>query len=71
MPWTRPVSYTHLDVYKRQVYHLAGVIEINKGNEDMTWKVNVDGTKNVVEACKKCGVKRLVYACLLYTSRCV
>lgn len=34
------------------VYHLAGVIEINKGNEDMTWKVNVDGTKNVVEACK-------------------
>ena len=44
------------------VYHLAGVIEINKGNEDMTWKVNVDGTKNVVEACKKCGVKRLVYA---------
>ena len=24
------------------VYHLAGVIEINKGNEDMTWKVNVD-----------------------------
>ena len=28
----------------------------------MTWKVNVDGTKNVVEACKKCGVKRLVYA---------
>ena len=44
------------------VYHLAGVIEINKGNEDITWKVNVDGTKNVVEACKKCGVKRLVYA---------
>ena len=44
------------------VYHLAGVIEINKGNEDMTWKVNVDGTKNVVEACKQCGVKRLVYA---------
>ena len=44
------------------VYHLAGVIEINKGNEEMTWKVNVDGTKNVVEACKQCGVKRLVYA---------
>ena len=44
------------------VYHLAGVIEINKGNEDMVWKVNVDGTKNVVEACKKCGVKRLIYA---------
>lgn len=44
------------------VYHLAGVIEINKGNEEMTWKVNVEGTKNVVKACKACGVRRLVYA---------
>lgn len=44
------------------VYHLAGIIEINKGNEEMTWKVNVEGTKNVVRACKECGVKRLVYA---------
>lgn len=44
------------------VYHLAGVIEVNTGNEKATWSVNVDGTKNVVKACKKCGVKRLVYA---------
>lgn len=44
------------------VYHLAGMIEINSGNEDAVWKVNVDGTKNVVKACRKCGVKKLVYA---------
>lgn len=44
------------------VYHLAGVIDINPGMEDLTWKVNVNGTKNVVEACKKCKVRRLVYA---------
>ncbi len=43
------------------VYHLAGIIDISAGCEDMIWKVNVDGTKNVVEACKRCGVKRLVY----------
>lgn len=44
------------------VYHLAGVIDVNTGNEDLIWSVNVEGTKNVVEACRKCGVKRLVYA---------
>ncbi len=44
------------------VYHLAGLIDINVGNDDMVWKVNFEGTKNVVEACKKCGVRRLVYA---------
>ncbi|NLX93578.1 MAG: NAD-dependent epimerase/dehydratase family protein [Clostridiales bacterium] len=44
------------------VYHLAGVIDIGTGNEDLTREVNVQGTINVVEACKKCGVRRLVYA---------
>lgn len=44
------------------VYHLAGIIEIGSGDEDIVWNVNVQGTKNVVEACKKCSVKRLVYA---------
>ena len=39
------------------VYHLAGVIDINAGDENLIWNVNVQGTKNVVEACKKCGVK--------------
>lgn len=44
------------------VYHLAGLIEINVGNEAKVWQVNYGGTKNVVEACLKCGVRRLVYA---------
>lgn len=43
------------------VYHLAGMVEIKAGFEDIIYKVNVQGTKNVVEACKKCGVRRLVY----------
>ena len=43
------------------VYHLAGMIELKPGNEDAVYRVNVTGTKNVVAACKKCGVKRLVY----------
>lgn len=43
------------------VYHLAGMIEIKAGNEDKVYNVNVNGTKNVVEACKACGVRKLVY----------
>ncbi|MBE6819295.1 MAG: NAD-dependent epimerase/dehydratase family protein [Ruminococcaceae bacterium] len=44
------------------VYHLAGVIDINNGDESIVWKVNVDGVKNVVAACEAQGVARLVYA---------
>lgn len=44
------------------VYHLAGLIDINTGNDAAVWNVNFGGTKNVVEACQKCGVRRLVYA---------
>ena len=34
------------------VYHLAGIIDISAGSEDIIWQVNVGGTNNVVEACK-------------------
>ena len=44
------------------VYHLAGIIDINNGDESLIWKVNVDGVKNVVAACEAQGVERLVYA---------
>ncbi len=43
------------------VYHSAGIIELKPGNEELVYNVNVTGTKNVVAACKKCGVKKLVY----------
>lgn len=44
------------------VYHLAGMIDVTSGHEEEIWKINVEGTKNVVKACRKSGVKRLVYA---------
>ena len=43
------------------VYHVAGAVEIGKGREDFTWKINFEGTKNVLRACRACGVRRLVY----------
>ena len=44
------------------VYHLAGIVTILSGNDDFLYEVNVKGTKNVVDACLKNNVKRLVYA---------
>jgi dihydroflavonol-4-reductase len=43
------------------VYHLAGLISILPGNKQILEKVNVCGTRNVVEACVSHGIKRLVY----------
>jgi len=56
-PDTLPAAFEGADV----VYHLAGLIEVGFGNDAAVWRVNVDGTQNVVSACKACGVKRLVY----------
>ena len=42
-------------------YHIAGVVDISGTMDEKVWKVNFEGTKNVVAACKKCGVKTLVY----------
>lgn len=43
------------------VYHIAGVVDISGKKEELMWKVNVEGTKNVVESCRRCGVKNLIY----------
>jgi dihydroflavonol-4-reductase len=43
------------------VYHLAGMITILPGKKENLYRVNVAGTKNVVEACLKTGARRLVY----------
>ena len=43
------------------VYHLAGIISIMPGNRALIHNINLEGTRNVITACLKCGVKRLVY----------
>jgi len=50
-------------IFKKVKYvcHLAGIISIAKGNEQLLYDVNVDGTKTVIEACKKAKVQRLLY----------
>jgi len=43
------------------VYHLAGKISIMPGDRALIRRINLGGTKNVIDACLKCGVRRLVY----------
>jgi dihydroflavonol-4-reductase len=43
------------------VFHLAGIISIMPGQDDMVHRVNVEGTKNIVRAARKANVKRFVY----------
>jgi dihydroflavonol-4-reductase len=43
------------------VFHMAGVVSISSLDVDLVRTVNVDGTRNVVEAVQRAGVRRLVY----------
>jgi dihydroflavonol-4-reductase len=43
------------------VFHVAGLVSITAGREQDLTAVNVEGTRNVVEACRAAGVRRLVY----------
>jgi len=43
------------------VYHMAALVAITPGKEQVLQKVNVEGTKNVLQAVRKTGVRRLVY----------
>jgi dihydroflavonol-4-reductase len=50
-------AFTGADV----VFHLAGIVTIMPGMAAVLEKVNVGGVRNVIEACRACGVRRLVY----------
>ena len=43
------------------VYHLAGIISIMPGRNPLVWRVNVEGTRNVLEAARHARVRRLIY----------
>jgi len=43
------------------IVHAAGVIEIGSGNKKFVYKVNYEGTKNVLAAAQKNNVNRVIY----------
>jgi dihydroflavonol-4-reductase len=53
----------------RGVFHLAGVISIMPGENALMRKVNVQGTRNLLEAARRLGIARLVYTSSIHALR--
>ncbi|MDD5313401.1 MAG: NAD-dependent epimerase/dehydratase family protein [Dehalococcoidia bacterium] len=43
------------------VYHLAAHISLSTGDWQRCSQINIEGTRNVIEACRRSGVRRLVH----------
>ena len=52
------------------VIHLAGIIDITVRNRELIRRVNVDGTKNVAELCRKHGMK-MIYCSSVHAIPCL
>ena len=66
---TDPQSLQKAFTGVQTVYHLASSISIRLDNWDEMQRVNVGGTRNVVEACLQCGVRKLVYFSSIHAYR--
>jgi dihydroflavonol-4-reductase len=44
-----------------EVYHLAGVVRFDPASTDLLHKLHVQGTRNILQAAKAAGVRRLVH----------
>jgi nucleoside-diphosphate-sugar epimerase len=44
-----------------EVYHCAGLVSFTPGNAQMLFKVNVEGTANIVNASLEAGIKKLLH----------
>lgn len=45
----------------QQVYHCAAVVSFNPKEKKLMQQLNIEGTKNVVNACINCGIEKLVH----------
>ena len=52
-----------------RVFHLAGIISILPGRDRRVHRVNVEGTKNIIEAARETGVRRLIYTSSIHAIR--
>ena len=57
-----------LDDHEFELWHAAGEISFDEASFDETFLVNFYGTKNVVEFCKKIGIKRIHYVSTAYVA---
>jgi dihydroflavonol-4-reductase len=52
-----------------EVYHLAGIISILPGGNALLQAVNVEGTKNILAAARRAGIRRLIYTSSIHAIR--
>lgn len=71
-PYRDDVTFLKLDITNRQalieasrgmdsIIHNASLVQTKNTNPGLLWKVNYEGTINVMDACRANGIKRLVY----------
>ena len=53
----------------KYVYHLGARISLGPGPDAETWRVNMEGTRNLVEAALRAGIQRFLYASSIYSLR--
>jgi dihydroflavonol-4-reductase len=51
------------------VYHLAGIVSIMPGDEEIMYRVNVEGARNVARAALKAKVKRMIHTASVHAFR--
>ena len=71
-PAWNPVSYTHLDVYKRQGHHrMQRAVAVGLGPRDVIVELVGQRRPHLVDHAQRHVAGAHVVDCLLYTSRCV
>jgi dihydroflavonol-4-reductase len=58
---TNPQSLARAFRDAQIVYHLAASISLDRRHADTLRRINIDGTRNVIQACRECAVRRLVH----------
>jgi dihydroflavonol-4-reductase len=51
------------------VYHLAGIVSIMPGKDELMRRVNVEGTANVARAAREAGARKMVYVSSIHALR--
>ncbi len=60
-PETLEPFFSGLEPYDVTVIHAAGLVSIGSGDRARMRRVNVDGTRNILELCRRYPVRRLLY----------
>lgn len=60
-PYTLQKFFERAKDRKSILIHCAGMVSIATSGSDLLWKVNVDGTRNIVDLCERYEIGRLVY----------